>query len=245
MEHFNIIRIDETPSTNEYLKELVEKEGLPEGFAVFARSQTNGRGQQGTVWESEPGKNINLSFLLRPDFLPADKMFMISKVVSLAIVDYLNGLGKDFTIKWPNDIYYQDKKVAGILIENEIMGEGVEYSIIGIGLNVNQVEFSCGLTNPISLTKIFKKLFDLELVLRGILSQIVVWYEMLNDGWEDKINEAYFSHLYRTEGYHDFITPFGAIHGHIIVVEPNGEIKIKDIHGQIHGFYFKELEFVN
>jgi BirA family transcriptional regulator, biotin operon repressor / biotin---[acetyl-CoA-carboxylase] ligase len=245
MEHFNIIRINETTSTNEYLNELAEKEGLPEGFAVFALSQTQGRGQYGTFWESEAGKNINVSFILRPEFLPADKMFLISKVVSLAIVDYLNNLGKNFTVKWPNDIYYQDKKVAGVLIENEIMGDRVVYSVIGIGLNVNQEVFSGDLPNPISLATIFRKCFDLDEVLQGILNQVVVWYEMLGDGWEDKINEAYFSHLYRSEGYHDFITPSGAIHGHIMEVEPSGEIKIKDPHGQVFGFYFKEIEFVH
>jgi BirA family transcriptional regulator, biotin operon repressor / biotin---[acetyl-CoA-carboxylase] ligase len=244
MEHFNIIRLEETASTNEYLKNLAEKDGLPEGFAVFAKSQTGGRGQQGNIWESEPGKNINLSFLLRPEFLSSDKVFMISKVVSLAIVDYLNNLGKTFTIKWPNDIYYQDKKVAGILIENQFIGNSLEYCIIGIGLNVNQEVFNSGAPNPIALIKVFKKCFDVEEVLHGLLNQIMVWYEMLIDGWEDKINEAYFTHLYRTEGYHDFLTPGGQIHGHIIGVEPNGELKIKDPHGNVSGFYFKEIEFV-
>lgn len=243
MNGFKLVELDEVDSTNDYLKSLAEKDNLPEGCTVITTAQTAGRGQQGNVWECESGKNLSISILLRPDFLPANQMFMLSKVVAIAIIDYLNSLGKEFLIKWPNDIYFDDQKVCGTLIENQFVGNKIAYSIVGIGLNVNQQIFTSDAPNPVSLYNIFDHEFDRDDVLRKLLNQIEVWYQMLADGWYNKINEIYFSHLYRCVGFHDFTSENGLLRAQIEDVEPNGRLVLRDIDGNISKYYFKEVAF--
>jgi len=243
MSQKSIIHLKETPSTNEHLKSLMIKDEVREGQIVVTDFQTKGKGQRGNTWESETGKNLTFSFFLRPTFLPAEKMFLISKAVSLGLIDYLNSLEKTFTIKWPNDIYYCDKKVAGILIENQLSGNHIETSIIGIGLNVNQTEFPKQLHNAISLATIFKREFNLSEVLASVYEEIDTWYRILSDGWDDRIDYMYFSHLFRNEGYHEFILPTRNIHAKIVSVEPDGKLTLKSPQGEIFRFYFKEIDF--
>ncbi len=238
--------VPETRSTNEYLKTLIKSEELPDGYVVITPNQTHGRGQNGSVWESEPGKNLTFSLLLKPETLPADKLFLVSKCVSLGIIDYLNQIDKaQFQIKWPNDIYYQNKKIAGILIENQLMGSRIKHSICGIGLNVNQNQFSAGVPNPISMLQIFNREFELEKTLLGLINQINVWMGILEDGFYEKIEEAYLSHLYRNDGYYDFKTPEGTLlHATIVRVDPDGQLILKDTTGQLSGYYFKQIAFL-
>lgn len=241
----NIVVLDETGSTNKYLKNLINDKILPDGFVVAAKYQTEGKGQTGNEWLSEPGKNLTLSILLKPAFLPADHLFLISKAVSLAMVDYLNSIDNhNFKIKWPNDIYYNDKKIAGILIENQILGDKIQYSVVGIGLNINQVKFNSTLPNPISMATIFNREFDVEACTEKIVEQISIWYELLDDGFYDKINEMYFANLYRTDSYYDFTLPNnGLVHAKIVNVDNDGLLTLKTAQGQKMGFYFKEIEF--
>ena len=161
MTRFKIDKVSETLSTNELLKSIADKDSVAEGYTVVAVSQTAGRGQIGAFWESQPGQNLTFSLLLRPEFIKADQMFLVSKAISLGIVDYLNSFGEEFKIKWPNDIYYKDKKICGVLIENQLMGSNIVYSIIGIGLNINQKEFISDAPNPISLYNIIGRKLDL------------------------------------------------------------------------------------
>ena len=242
---FKIDKVSETLSTNELLKSLADCEPLPEGYTVVAVAQTAGRGQIGASWESQPGQNLTFSVLLRPDFLKADRMFMISKVVSLAIADYLESTGGIFKIKWPNDIYHFDSKICGTLIENQLMGDHIVYSIVGIGLNVNQEAFISDAPNPVSMFNIFDKKFDLTEELPKLLQQIGLWYQMLADGWEDKINEAYLERLYRRGEQHEFVTPEGErFGGRIETVEPNGRLIVGTDNGQ-RQFWFKEVAFAD
>ena len=242
---FKIDKVSETLSTNELLKSLADKEPLPEGYTVVAVAQTAGRGQIGAKWESQPGQNLTFSVLLRPDFLKADQMFLISKVVSLAIADYLESTGGIFKIKWPNDIYHFDSKICGTLIENQLMGDRIVYSIVGIGLNVNQEAFISDAPNPVSMYNIFDKKFDLSAELPKLLHQIDLWYQMLTDGWDDKINEAYLERLYRRGEPHVFVTPSGErFIGSIETVEPNGRLTISTANGP-RQFWFKEVAFAD
>ena len=243
---FKIDKVSETISTNELLKTLADKESLPEGYTVMAVAQTGGRGQMGAFWESQPGQNITMSLLLRPEFLKADRMFLISKAVSLGIADYLSAKGDGFKIKWPNDIYYNDKKICGVLIENQLMGGNIVYSIVGIGLNVNQETFISDAPNPVSLFNIFGRKFDVQAELHELLNQIDVWYQMLADGWEEQIDEAYFARLYRTDGVYTFRTADGAvINGKITNVEANGRLHIATENDGEKLFWFKEITFAN
>ncbi|MBI9068569.1 MAG: biotin--[acetyl-CoA-carboxylase] ligase [Salinivirgaceae bacterium] len=244
MNKTTLIELKQADSTNAYLKNLLSSEILPEGIVVLAKDQTNGKGQGANSWESEAKKNLTFSLLLKPEFLPADKMFLISKVVSLGIVDYLNSLNKKFTIKWPNDIYYLDKKIAGILIENQLLGNKLNYSIIGIGLNVNQELFYSDAPNPMSLKNIFHKEFNLPEMLANIISQINIWYEILQDGWFDKINDSYFNDLYRNTGFYDFTAENETFHAKIKSIEEDGQMVLKTTKGELRKFYFKEVEFV-
>ncbi len=244
MTRFKIDKVSETLSTNELLKSIADKDSVAEGYTVVAVSQTAGRGQIGAFWESQPGQNLTFSLLLRPEFIKADQMFLVSKAISLGIVDYLNSFGEEFKIKWPNDIYYKDKKICGVLIENQLMGSNIVYSIIGIGLNINQEAFISDAPNPISLYNIIGRKLDLVSELPKLLNQIDVWYQMLADGWYEKIDEAYFAHLYRTNGQYTFRTCEGAcFSGTISNVESNGRITIVDSNGEIRSFLFKEVEF--
>jgi BirA family biotin operon repressor/biotin-[acetyl-CoA-carboxylase] ligase len=240
---FKIDKVSETLSTNELLKSIADREPVAEGYTVVAVAQTAGRGQIGASWESQPGQNLTFSLLLRPDFLRADKMFMISKVVSLALTDYLESTGGIFKIKWPNDIYHFDSKICGTLIENQFMGDKIVYSVVGIGLNVNQETFISDAPNPVSMFNIFDRKFDLTEELPKLLEQIDLWYQMLADGWDNKINEAYLSRLYRKDEMCDFVTPSGErFSGQIENVESNGRLTI-DSNGQKRCFWFKEVSF--
>lgn len=149
-----IIRLEETTSTNNYLRGLVGKESLPEGSIVVTEYQTAGRGQVGNTWESEPGKNLMFSIILYPDFLPANRQFLISQIAALSVKETLDAYVDGITVKWPNDIYWRDKKICGMLIENDLTGHSLYCSVIGIGININQREFLSDALNPVSLVQI-------------------------------------------------------------------------------------------
>lgn len=240
----NYIKVDELSSTNDYLKKLSADDELPEGSVVVAKYQNNGRGQGENRWESEYGKNLIFSLLLRPKFLHAEHMFMISKVISLGIIDYLNKFDNNFTIKWPNDIYHGNKKLGGILIENNLLGNSLSYSFVGIGININQEVFISNAPNPISLINIFNEKFDLGECLNGLTKQIDIWYERLKKSQFDKIDEAYFSHLFRNTNYHNYKSDNELFSAQIVNVERDGKLILKTSNNEVKSFYFKEVEFV-
>ncbi|RYG09111.1 MAG: biotin--[acetyl-CoA-carboxylase] ligase, partial [Chitinophagaceae bacterium] len=145
----NLIKLSAVDSTNNFLKNLVSNsEPLPEGTVIMADDQYAGRGQQNNVWKAEPGKNLTFSLLLRPTFLRLNQQFLLNMAVSIAVNDVLGGLlGSTVSIKWPNDIYFRNLKMGGMLIENNIVGNGIKTAIIGIGSNVNQQNFEAELTD--------------------------------------------------------------------------------------------------
>jgi len=144
----NIIYLDKVASTNDYLRELLSNfKPLGEGTAILAEEQFQGKGQRGSTWVSEPGKNLTTSILLKPHFLSIEQQFALSATVAIAVVNWLKRKTKqDVTVKWPNDIYVGSKKIAGILIENKLKGNKIDASIIGIGININQVNFDTATT---------------------------------------------------------------------------------------------------
>ena len=176
--------IASTNSTNTLLKQLAA-EGNPPEF-IYAGFQTAGRGQTGNSWESEEGKNLLCSILLPPN----KNLYFLNIAVGVAM---LRVIGDDFTIKWPNDIYYGDKKAAGILVENAIIGNEIRYSIAGIGLNVNQTTFVSDAPNPISLRQIRGQEYDIERLVNQLLEAV---HSVLNEP-EQEVWAYYKSHLYR------------------------------------------------
>lgn len=223
--------INSTNSTNTLLKELIAKGQEPE--YIYAGYQTAGRGQTGNSWESEKDKNLICSILLPPD----KNLYFLNIAVSVAI---LRVIGEDFTIKWPNDIYWQDKKVAGILIENAIIGNEIRYSIAGIGLNVNQTEFKSDAPNPISLKQICGQEYDIERLMSQLFEAV---QKVLNEPEQD-VWSYYKSHLYRRKGYWPYEDKNGRFEAAIQDVLPTGEIVLRDQQGQQRIYHFKQIRYV-
>ena len=146
----------ETDSTNRHLTQLCDEQGtdIPEFMTVIAERQTAGKGQRGNSWESEDCKNITFSFVLYPTFIEARQQFILSQIISLSIKEELDEWAEGISIKWPNDIYWNEKKICGILIENDLLGHHIGRSISGIGVNINQEVFRSDAPNPVSLKQI-------------------------------------------------------------------------------------------
>ena len=194
------LHFDEIKSTNLFLYDKISENCDISDTVVVAAHQTAGRGMDKNRWESEAGKNLLFSIALNVNFLEAENQFKISQAVSVAIVETLQNIieSDKFFIKWPNDIYFGDKKLAGMLIQNTIEGRMMGISIIGIGLNVNQIEFSKDIPNPVSLKMISGKDFDLENLLNLLVSNIKDSVESLRfESNQKEINQKYISKSYR------------------------------------------------
>ncbi|MCU4155260.1 biotin--[acetyl-CoA-carboxylase] ligase [Carboxylicivirga sp. A043] len=235
----------ELESTNTELKRLLNEKKLPEYSVVITPHQTAGRGQVGNGWESELNKNLTFSLLLRPTFLEPHLQFYISKIISLAIVDTIKQVAEiEACIKWPNDIYVNDSKICGILIENSILGSQLDYCIAGIGLNVSQEHFTSDAPNPISLKQLTSKDFNLELVLEQLLENIEQRYHQLEINRLDLINNDYFNAIYRKNGYHAFRDEKGEFEACIDTINEMGLLTLVDKSGKQREYAFKEVSFV-
>lgn len=230
-----------TTSTNDEAKSASYRDG----DIVWADFQTAGRGQRGHQWESRAGENLTFTVVLEPHFLPVTEQFLLSETVALSLVDLLSMYGIDARIKWTNDIYVGDKKIVGILIEHIYSGSALSRTMVGIGVNVNQREFSPLLPNPISMALLTGKQFETEDVLRNFESVLQKNYAMLRAGEKDAIQSRYNSLLYRRDEPHIFALPDGTrFTGIIRGVKPMGDLLVEDEKGVVKGYLFKEIEFV-
>ncbi len=238
--------LESVDSTNAYLKEWLTKEDLEENTVVVAHHQTAGRGQTGASWESEPGKNLTFSLLLYPSFLPFNQHFLILQAVSLGIKDVLAHYVHDISIKWPNDLYWENKKMGGILIENAIEGSIFQSSVIGVGLNVNQDVFYSDAPNPVSLKQITGQEIILEELLNQLWDNILLYYNQIREEIQRPvIAQAYKQSLYRKEGYYPYNDAAGDFLARIADVEENGQLVLEDIHQQIRRYSFKEVRITS
>lgn len=242
----NTILLQETPSTNDYIKRNAHI--LPSGTVIIAFKQTAGRGQKGNSWEAEPGKNATLSLLVKWPKIDVKDQFAISEAVSLAIVDELENYAQGFKIKWPNDIYYGDRKIGGILIEHSLSDDGIEYTIAGVGVNINQQIFVSGAPNPISLLHITGKTYDMN-VISDRLSDILERYCNFDGSREqlEALHKRYLDKLYRYDGKpHKFIIPGGLMFDAIIKgVSPDGTMTLLHTSDNtLHDYRFKEVGFM-
>lgn len=240
-----IIRLEETTSTNNYLRGLVGKESLPEGSIVVTEYQTAGRGQVGNTWESEPGKNLMFSVILYPDFLPANRQFLISQIAALSVKEALDAYVDGITVKWPNDIYWHDQKICGMLIENDLTGHSLYCSVIGIGININQREFLSDALNPVSLVQITGREYDREEILNSFLKRLYDRYLGLLQEKEEEIRCAYMAALYRGNGFHLYRDEQGVFRACIQGIEPTGHLILKTDNGEVRRYAFKEVSVVN
>ena len=237
--NWKILHIEETDSTNQWVKthlDELRQEGRP--LCVTTDYQTAGRGCGTNRWESERGKNLLFSLLVSPNGIRANKQFRISMAISLAICKALGQHLGYLTIKWPNDIYWRDGKICGILIENTLQGNSVRDSIIGVGLNVNQREFRSNAPNPVSMWQISEQETDRDALLRDILTTFEDFLGRYN-------KENYTAMLYRRHGFFPYADKDGAFMAEFVDVEDDGHLLLMDDNGRERRYAFKEVTFIN
>ena len=245
MHNGNIRRLHfaEVDSTNNIAKSLSPQPG--EAILITADYQTAGRGQRGNTWEAMPGKNLLFSLVLKPDSISASEQFVICELISVALSHVLSAYTEDIRIKWPNDIYYRDHKLCGILIEHDLEGSHLSRTLIGVGLNVNQTEFPADLPNPTSMALRCRREFDREEVLRGFMRNLQQWYDILASGDKQLVEHAYISRMYHLGEEHSYMLPSGEIiRARIRGVKPSGELRLEHADGTVSEYAFKEIEFV-
>ena len=201
-----LIKLNATDSTNNYLKQLILERTLDDFSVVVANHQTNGRGQRGSSWLSEKDKNLTFSVLKRNISIVANQQFLLNILVSLSIVKSLEGFNiPKLAIKWPNDILSDHHKISGILIENLIKNKQIEYAIIGIGLNVNQVKFE-GLSKVSSLKNIMPLAVDKDELLTKIIDKLKMYFKLYSENGSEFLNSEYESYLFRKDKPSTFIS---------------------------------------
>ena len=242
----NIIKLHSIGSTNSYLAGIAGD--LPHASIVSTYNQTAGRGQRGNTWESEPGKNLSFSVLLRPHNIIAAQQFYISEAVSITIVNTLRQYitNHEVAIKWPNDIYVDDNKICGILIENTLSGINITQSIAGIGINIIQREFLSDAPNPISLIHYTGTETPLDTSLEEVSDEIISLFNYYDSTRRfDDLPSIYCSMTWRRKGFHPYITPNGyQFMARILYIEPNGILTLADTNNTPHSFAFKEVQAV-
>lgn len=228
-------------STNEYAESLIEDNNFFDGTTIVTLNQTKGKGQRGNKWESEPGKNLTFSTILKPTFLSLNNQFYLNIVASLSVLKVFLKHGQGFKVKWPNDIYYYEKKIGGILIENKLKGHLIETTVVGIGLNINQDNFEA--LNATSLVKVLKKEIDLEILLRDVLLSFEYHYFQLKRGEFDQLKCEYLDNLYWKNEVHTFKSKDNFFMGEVVGIDPIGRLLLW-VNGHIQSFDLKEIQFI-
>ncbi len=238
----SILRINETDSTNRFLREYRGMEDV-DLLVAMTDFQTAGKGQGENHWESEAAKNLLFSIKIQPKALPASKQYMISMVTAIAIHEVLRQIAGNFTIKWPNDIYWKDRKVSGTLIETRYTSNGLKDVIIGVGINVNQEVFTSQAPNPASLRHITGETTDREELLEQVLEKFQKHYQKLLAGQYAEISDQYHQWLYRKDEWNTYIDKNGRFTARIVKVNDNGQLVLEDESGKLREYMFKEIEF--
>jgi len=239
----SILLLDEVDSTNQYLINLLESEKIEESTAVASFNQTRGKGQKGNEWISESGKGLSYSIVIYPNYLSARNQFIISQAVALAVKSILDEYTKDISIKWPNDTYWKDKKIAGTLIENRLKGDLIDYSVIGIGININQETFPDTLPNPVSLKQITGLEFNLMELANKLNNKILTALKELSHGTEVEIQRYYLNALYRRDGFHPYNTEDSSFTARIRGISAKGSLILEHEDGTLKDYAFKEVSF--
>jgi BirA family transcriptional regulator, biotin operon repressor / biotin---[acetyl-CoA-carboxylase] ligase len=243
MLNWQIKHIKSCHSTNDLLKEERNKQDIGDKTAIMTDFQSAGRGQEKNRWHSEDGKNLLCSLYVQLN-LKADRHFMITIAVSLAVNDLLNEFSINSTIKWPNDIYAGHNKIAGMLIENSLMGDRIRNTIIGIGLNVNQNKFPKWVPNPVSMNQLTGNVFDLSQILETLLEKIDVYLNQLQVDSMDKLYHQYIELLYGYNTWRLFDSGGHAFNGQIRGVMPDGRLLVETESGQLRHFLFGEIKWL-
>lgn len=259
---FRMIELDAVDSTNNFLRQL-DLQGDSRTTLVTAEYQQSGRGAGTNRWESERGANLLFSLRVLPRHLPARRMYSLSEAAALAVRDGLeaaagsflssaagslsSAAGSGFSVKWPNDVYFGNSKVSGILIENDLQGAMVCRSTIGIGINVNQELFVSDAPNPRSLCQIVGHAVERRMVLEEFMLRFMRYMRSLDEGSDaalDDLHRRYKKHLYRFGEKHKFADEMGVFCAEIVDVEPSGHLILLDDEGQRRRYEFKEVRHI-
>lgn len=236
------IRLKEIASTNKFLKELGKTEEPI--TIVVADYQTAGKGQGTNTWESERGKNLLFSILVHPTTIPIERQYILSEAAALSYKAVLDSYTTGISVKWPNDIYWQDRKISGTLIETALSKGVIKDFIIGTGINVNQQEFRSDAPNPVSLCQIIGREVPLEEVMNKVVDAFKRYYQMVIDVAYDTISQRYHASLYRKEGLFPYRDKDGEFMAAIDHVEDDGHLVLKDSDGNLRAYAFKEVHFI-
>lgn len=240
------LEFDSLPSTNSYLAELLAQKKLPEGAVLIAKQQTAGKGQLQSSWESEAYQNITMSLVLYPSFLPISQHFLLNQAIALAVRDVVHQFcSKKTSVKWSNDIYVENRKIAGILIQNTLQGALIQHSIVGIGLNVNQKHFLSNAPNPTSLTIETGEYFNLFEIIAALCKNIENRYLQLRQQKLQQIRLDYVSALYQRDEWYKYECTDNQVQflGRIEGVKDDGHLIMQTNRG-IEIFNLKEIKFL-
>ncbi len=236
-----IYRFDSLGSTNDEAQD----QKYSHGDIVVAERQSAGRGQRGNKWLSGQGLNLTLSVVIEPEDIEVRSQFLVLQASALAICDVLEGYGLTPKIKWTNDIYIGDEKIVGILIENKLSGSMLKRSVVGVGLNVNQLQFDPSLPNPTSMALTAAKVFDRDEVLAALERAMRRRFDELSSEGHVSIADDYHEHIYRLGEAHSFRLPSGAVQrGEICGVRPTGELIIDWLDGAKGEYLFGGVDFI-
>ncbi len=229
-------------STNRFLIQLgsYDEEALTVAVADY---QTAGKGQGTHVWESEAGKNLLFSLLVCPRWVPVRQQFLLSEAGALAIKEALDSYAGGFSLKWPNDVYWNDRKISGTLIETSVDSRGIKRCVFGVGVNINQMQFLSDAPNPVSLAQIVGHEVDREEVLQKIIDAFLRYYELLRRADYQDVSGIYHLSLYRRKGYHWYEDADGKFEGAFVEVEDDGHLVLHDKKGVIRSYTFGEIKF--
>ena len=241
----SFIHLDAVDSTNSYLCRLLDQGDRFDGVTlVVADRQMSGRGQKGNCWESEDGKNLTFSFLCHPLFLKASEQYLMSQIIALSVQETFSLYTDGVTIKWPNDIYWNDKKISGTLIECDLQGKCISNCIVGTGMNVNQDRFVSDAPNPVSLKMITGKEHDLGEILGEVCRRFLAYVALAEQGGADAIRRQYKQRLFRREGVYPFEDSQGRFSAALLDVEISGRLLLLDTENRVRRYEFKELKFI-
>lgn len=239
--------LPETDSTNRWLREAAAPADAEEATVCWTDYQTAGRGCGTNTWESERGKNLLFSVLVHPAFLDAGQQFVLSMMMANAIrTELATMVPTEVSVKWPNDIYAGDKKICGILIESRLQGHRMVDTVLGVGLNVNQMRFVSDAPNPVSLAQLMGREAERQPLLESIVEVFCADVERLRaDGRHvEAIHADYLAHLYRRTGRHRFSDERGVFEAELLTVEPDGHLVVRDAVGTTRRYAFKEISFI-
>lgn len=242
---FDLQYFDSLPSTNLQAVREIQDRTARDGKVIWTEEQTQGKGNGTNQWESEKGKNLTFSLLVEPNFLKPAEQFILTQLISISLYETLSHIlsPEKLFIKWPNDVYYDNKKIAGVLIQNYVKGQQINFAVIGVGLNVNQKIFLSDAPNPASIIHFTEKEMSIQPLLDEILKTFAKYYETLNDPQNRiELHEKYLKHLYLRNQWANFTDESGTFSGKITGINDYGQLHIKDSDGNKRTYGFKEIK---